>query len=310
MAIDLEAIRKKVQQLQGGRRSSRVQFWKVGPRTEAYKVRALPWPAEVLKDGQPFVERWFYYIGDNPGILAPFQFGKEDPISDLRKKLYDSGDPSDREIAKKLRPKMRCYLPVLERGKEADGIKVWSFGKIVYQRLLNFFLKEDIGDWMDPKTGFDIEVTISRQDGKLFNDTAVDLARRESRLADTDDEIAALVEAVPNINDMYRERSTEEIEKILSDWLNGGEATEGDGESRNDSKGTDALDDLVNEVKGATAEKPTEEPKSEEKTKKARSRKNGKKKAAASADADLDALATDGAPAQSLDKAFEELMED
>ena len=39
-------------------------------------------------DGQPFKERWFYYnIGNNPGLLAPHQFGKPDPIQELINKL-------------------------------------------------------------------------------------------------------------------------------------------------------------------------------------------------------------------------------
>jgi hypothetical protein len=304
MAVDLEAIRRKVQQLQGNRSSSNVQFWKVDPGE--YSVRAVPWPASMLKDGQPFVERYFYYIGENRGILSPEQFGKEDPIAELRMKLYKTNDPADREIAKKLRSKMRCYLAVIERGKEDEGIKIWSFGKLVYQRLLGFFLDEEIGDWMDPKEGFDLKVKITKKADSQWRDTVVDPARRQSALAKSDDDIAKLCSSVPSIDDVYKQKSTEEIESVLNGWLNGGETEENDGASRN-AGGNDALDDLVKEVKGATEAKaaPAEEKPVEKKTR--------KKKAAAKKtdDADLDALASETAPpTKSLNAAFDELMKD
>jgi hypothetical protein len=132
MAIDLEAIKRRVAELSGVKKSSSVQLWK--PGIGEHKIRCLPW--KNAPDGQPFMERWFYYIGENAGILAPNQFGKPDPINDLIRKLYSSGKPDDRLLAKKLQPKMRCYAPVVVRGQEDKGVMVWSFGKIVYQRML------------------------------------------------------------------------------------------------------------------------------------------------------------------------------
>ena len=127
MAIDLEAIKKRVAELSGVRKTSSVQLWK--PGLGEHKIRCLPW--KNSGDGQPFMERWFYYIGENAGILAPNQFGKPDPINDLIRKLYSSGSADDRALAKKLSPKMRCYAPVIVRSEEDKGVQIWAFRKIV-----------------------------------------------------------------------------------------------------------------------------------------------------------------------------------
>ena len=256
MAIDLDAIRRRMAELSGNgsKKMSSVQLWK--PGVGEYKVRCLPWKNNP--EGQPFAERWFYYIGNNSGLLTPKQFGKPDPIDDFIRKLYSSGKPDDRVLAKKLLPKMRAYAPVVVRGQEDKGVMVWSFGKIVYQRLLGFFVDEEVGDILDPNEGFDLKVTVSQQPGKQFQDTSVDAARRPSKLHDDPKQVETWVNAVPNLDDMYRLKSKEEIEQVLNNWLNGG-TTEDPSHDEGTSRGTkqpDALEALVNEVKLPQKEEP------------------------------------------------------
>lgn len=249
MAFDLEAIRKKVAQLNGGgnRNTSRIQLWK--PDLGEYKIRALPWKS--LASGEPFQERWFYYIGDIPGILAPDQFGKPDPIRELINKLFRSGKAEDKALAKKLLPKMRAYAPIVVRSDEQKGVQVWAFGKTVYQRLLGFFVDAEVGDILDPKDGFDLKVTISRQVGKQFNDTVVDAGRRPVPLSVDPKQAQAWLDAVPSLDDMYRLKSYEEIKRHLDEWLSGGSTPDNssDGTSRGDD-GSSELDKLADEVKG------------------------------------------------------------
>lgn len=303
MAVDLEAIRRRVQELSGNRRNSSVQLWK--PEIGEYKVRGLPW--KDAPDGMPFIERWFYYIGNNPGIVAPHQFGKADPIQDLIRKLFGSGKPDDRLLAKKLLPKMRAYMPVIVRGQEDKGVQVWAFGKPIYQRLLSFFTEEDVGDILDPTQGFDLKVTVTHTPGKMFMgkpslDTVVDPARRQSKLSDDAAQTKTWLDGVPNIDDMYKLKSVQEIETLLNNWLNGGEAvvSDSDGSSKGASPTGDELDKLVNEVKGESKAEPA--PVSEAKAEKPAKAKG--KKAAASDDEE--------APVEkkSLDDAFAELMKD
>jgi hypothetical protein len=285
MAIDLEAIRRKVAELSGIRKTSSVQMWKAD--LGEHKVRLLPW--KNATPDNPFLEKYFYYIGTNSGILTPHQFGKPDPIHELSRSLWASGKPDDRTLAKKLMPKRRSYSPLIVRGQEDKGVQVWSFGKIVYQRLLGFLLDEDLGDILDPQTGFDLKVTLSKQPGKQFNDTVVDCKPRSSKLHDDPKQALALLDAVPNLDDMYRLKTYEEIETILKNWMDTG------GPESSDSNGTysaggsetksDALDDLVKEV--STSSDSEDKPK---KSKKTSDEVSSKK--------------------QSLDEAFSDLMKD
>lgn len=291
MTVNLEMIKRRVQELSGLRRNSNIQMWK--PGLGEYKVRGLPWKKSA--DGMPFQEKFFYYLGNNPGILTPHQFGKPDPINELLRKLYSSGKPEDRVLAKKLQPKMRAYMPLIVRGQEDKGVQVWSFGKIVYQRLLSFFTEEDVGDILDPNEGFDLKVSISQAPGKQFQDTVVDAARRSTKLFDDPTQIVATLEAVPDLDDMYRLKSVQEIETTLNNWLNSPED-----QSPSASDGTlkgpaaeNALDKLISDVRS----EPVVEAKAEKKP------RTPKK---AVADVDLD----EPVEKKSLDDAFAELMKD
>ena len=318
MATNLEAIRKRVAELNGQRRNSNVQLWK--PEQGLYKVRCVPWPAAVLSDdGTPFIERRFYYIGDNPRILAPSQFKKPDPINDLLRKLFSTGKAEDRALAKKLMPKMTAYAAIIVRGKcndqwelvdnqESKGVLVWSFNKFIYQRMLGFFTDAEVGDILDPQGGFDLKVTI-KPSGKKFNgkevmDTVIDAARNPSPLSRDAEQAKKWMESVPNIDDMYPQKTAAEIEKVLNDWLQGGGAadTSSDGEGRGD-KPQDELDKLVNEVKAEVkpAAPAAAAPKAEA--------SNGKGKRGKKADADVEADAPAGKKT-SLDEAFDELTRD
>ena len=134
MAINMDAIRKKLGQL-SGQNSKKNTMWRPEEGSET-TVRLLAYPNN---DGQPFKELMFYYnIGNNPGLLAPYQFTKPDPIQELINKLRDEGTKESYEMAKKLYPKMRVYAACIVRGEESEGVKLWGFGKTVYQKLLAY----------------------------------------------------------------------------------------------------------------------------------------------------------------------------
>jgi len=253
MSINLDAIRAKVSQLSGLNKGRKDVLWKSEPGE--YTVRLLPWKNN---DGQPFKERWFYYNIGQGSILAPNQFGKNDPIQELINKLHASGKKDDKELAKKLYPKMRAFAPVIVRGQEEKGVMLWSMSKGVYARLLEFFLDSDIGDITDPSEGFDLKVKIIKQPGKMYADTVVDPARKQSKLAESEDKTASLLNSVPDIDELYKLKSYEDIKKQLESWLAGDtaeEKPETQGVSKGGSSSSDALDDLVNEVSAKPAPK-------------------------------------------------------
>lgn len=217
MAINLDAIRNKLNQL-SGQNSKRNTTWRPQEGEES-NVRILSFPDN---DGQPFKERWFYYnIGNNPGLLAPYQFGKPDPIQELITKLRDDGSKESYELAKKLYPKMRCYAPVVVRNEEEKGVRIWAFGKTVYQSLLNIMLDEDYGDITDPKTGRDVKVVCTKPPGRMWATTDVRPRGKQSPLSETASKAKEWIGAIPDLDDMYALKSYEELEKLVNDWLNG-----------------------------------------------------------------------------------------
>jgi len=217
MALDLDAIRAKLNKLSGAT-SKRNTMWRPQEGEEA-TVRLLSFPDN---DGQPFKERWFYYnIGDNPGLLAPHQFGKPDPIQELINKLREDASKESYDLAKKLYPKMRVYAPVLVRGEEDKGIRVWAFGKTVYQTLLNIMLDEDYGDITDPLEGRDVKVVCTKAPGRMWASTDVRPRGKSSVLSDNTDTASSWISSIPSLDDMYSLKSYEELENIVNSWLSG-----------------------------------------------------------------------------------------
>ena len=233
MAIDFDAIRKKLGQLSGNNSKRRV-MWRP-PQDETTTVRII---AFTDNDGNPFKERYFYYnIGNNPGLLAPYQFGKPDPINELIQKFKGEGTKEGYEMAKKLYPKMRSYAPVIVRGEEDQGVRLYAFGKMVYQNLLNIMLDPDYGDITDINEGHDIKVTCSKQAGKMYATTDV-MPRPKATALGTKKQIKEWTSSIPDLDEVYQMKSYEQLENIINAWLNGEDEENDDVETTTTFKNT------------------------------------------------------------------------
>ena len=223
MAVNLEALQKKLNQL-SGQNSRKNVLWRPTEGEEA-TVRIIAFPDN---DGQPFKERWFYYnIGSNPGLLAPYQFGKPDPFQELINKLRSDDTKESYELAKKLYPKMRSYAAVIVRGEEDRGVRLWSFGKMVYQDLLKIMLDSDYGDITDVKEGFDIKVSCTKQPGRKWAETSVRPRPKTTALSGDKKQIKEWLTSLPDLDEMYSCKSHEELEKIINAWLEDPDDTDG-----------------------------------------------------------------------------------
>ena len=224
MAIDLAAIRKKLNQI-SGQNSRKNSMWRPEEGSET-TVRLMAYPDN---DGQPFKELMFYYnIGNNPGLLSPYQFSKPDPIQELITKLRDEGSKESYELAKKLYPKMRCYAPVIVRGEEEKGVRLWAFGKQVYQTLLNYMLDEDYGDITDVDQGTDLVINYGKPPGAQFPQTTIVPRRKSSPLAENADKAAVMLDSIPSFDDVFESarKTPSEIQQMLDEYLLGEEDAE------------------------------------------------------------------------------------
>jgi hypothetical protein len=233
MAFNADAIRKKLADL-SGKNSKKNILWRP-EEGKNYQVRFLPF---TDGDGTPFKELWFYYnIGENSGLLTPHQFGKPDPIQELINKLRSDESKDSYELAKKLYPKMRTFGAVVVRGEEDKGVRIWSFGKMVYQDLLNIMLDSDYGDIADVKRGYDIKVRCEKLPGKQFADTTVTPKPQHSALSDDQSTSRKWLDSIPSLDDLYALKSYDELSKIVNDWIGGGSPS-----SEGTTRGPSAVD--------------------------------------------------------------------
>ena len=236
MAFNADAIRKKLADL-SGKNSKKNVMWRP-EEGKTYTVRFLP--LAKSSDGSGLRDLWFYYgVGNNSGLLAPYQFGKPDPFQELITKLRADDNKDSYELAKKLYPKMRAFGAVIVRGEEDKGVRIWSFGKTVMQDLYNVMLDADYGDIMDLKKGYDIKVTCEKAAGKQFADTTVRPRPNPSPIHEDPSKAKEWLASVPNLDDIYSEKSYDELVKLLNDWINPGSSLESSGTTRGASNDDD-----------------------------------------------------------------------
>ena len=146
MGIDLDKMKQRKAALTG-KGGNRDTFWR--PQDGEQTIRIVP-----TADGDPFKDYWFHYnVGNNPGFLSPKKnFGEEDPLNDFVRKLFNEGTEESIKMAKSLMARQRFFSPVLVRGEEDKGVRIWGYGKQVYEQLLNLVLNPEYGDITDTDT--------------------------------------------------------------------------------------------------------------------------------------------------------------
>lgn len=217
MGIDLKAMRAKLNRLQsGGRSGGKSNFWR--PNDGEQTIRIVP-----TADGDPFKEFWFHYnLGQNAGFLSPKKnFGEEDPLNDFIRSLYQEGTEESIKMAKSLNARQRFFAPVIVRGEENQGVRVWGFGKTVYEQLLNLVLNPEYGDITDPSEGTDLTLQYGKPQGAQFPVTRLTPHRRASTICPdiSPEECAQLLETVPDFDGLFDRKTPTQVQGMLDEYL-------------------------------------------------------------------------------------------
>ncbi len=219
MAIDIKKMKAKLAALQnkGGGNMWRPEEGKT------YSVRVVSTP-----DGDPFKEHWFHYEIGKGSISCPKKnHGEDCAICNFASKLFKEDTEESNKMAKKFLPRQRFFSPVLVRGEEKEGVRIWGYGKTVYQDLINLVLNPDYGDITDPETGTDISLKAEKNAGQQFPMTKLTPARKTSKLCNgTPDECRELLDSVPNFEELHEYRSPADVARILDEHLSGGHTDE------------------------------------------------------------------------------------
>lgn len=220
MGIDFEKMKAKRDALEN-RGNHKSAFWK--PEDGEQTIRLLP-----TSDGDPFKQYWFHYnLGKNPGFLSPKKnFGESDPLDDFIRQLYKDGSDDSVKMAKNLSARQRFFSPVIVRGEESEGVRLWGYGKMAYKELLNLVLNPEYGDITDVNEGTDLTINYGKPAGAQFPQTTITPRRRPSAAAKTEDEIHSLLDQIPDYNTVFERKTPQEVQAMLDEFLLGEEDAE------------------------------------------------------------------------------------
>lgn len=213
MSLDLNAIKAKLNQLTTTNDRKNNYF---RPEPGKQRVRIVPY---VHRKENPFLEMYFHYDIAKRSMLSPITFGNADPVVEFAEKLKKTGDKDDWLMGRKIEPKMRTYVPVIVRGKEAEGVKFWGFGKTIYTELLSIVSDPDYGDITDLMNGRDIDVEFIPAEGGGYPKTTIRV-KPNTTPATEDKGIAEKIMNQPVITDIFPEPTYEELETALKEWMN------------------------------------------------------------------------------------------
>tara|TARA_E500000331_G_scaffold237771_1_gene228118 strand:+ start:684 stop:1427 length:744 start_codon:yes stop_codon:yes gene_type:complete len=219
MAIDMKAMRAKLSALKNG--GQRNVFWR--PQDGDQTVRIV-----TPEDGDPFKDFYFHYnVGNASGFLCPKKnYGEECAVCNFVRALYDESTEESIKMAKSLTARQRFFSPVVVRGEEKDGVRIWGYGKTAYETLLNLVLNPDYGDITDVDEGTDLTVNYGKPAGASFPQTKIQPRRRTSALVENPEQLAELLNNIPEFEALFEKKNPADVEALLDAFLSDDEDAE------------------------------------------------------------------------------------
>lgn len=220
--MDLTQIKKRLESFQPKTPKEKIDYTKIyfKPQPGKYQIRIVP---SKFNKTTPFREVYFHYGYKKFPILALTNWGEKDPIVDLVQQLRKTKEPENWSLAKKLEPKMRVFVPVIIRGEEEQGVRLWEFGIEIYKELMKWTEDEDFGgDYTDILEGrdFTVEVekaTVAKRD--INKVTSVRIKPKTSPLSENAELVKKLLEEQPDVLNLYKHYEYDELKEILQNFL-------------------------------------------------------------------------------------------
>ena len=228
MAINMELMRRKLATLRGDNKGDSSSPW-FKPDEGDTDIRIVP-----TNDGDPLKEMFFHYnVGNHKGgVLCPKRnFGEQCPICDFASSLWregvDNNDQESKNLAKSLFVRTRYFSPVVVRGREEEGVKVYGYGKQAYELLLGYILDPEYGDITDINEGTDIALTYTKPTKPgAFPQTNLKMRRNTSSLLADKEAIPGILDRMPDFDSLFERLSTAQVDAILEEQLSGDSSAE------------------------------------------------------------------------------------
>ena len=221
--MDLSLLKQKLDSLQqkpssGGSKTDYTKiFWR--PTVGKQQVRIVP---SAYNSKNPFTELKFYYGITNKVMISPLNWNEKDPIALFAQKLREGEyNKENYVLAKKLDAKTRIFAPVVVRGEEDKGVRLWQFGKTIYEELLALAVDEEIGDYTDIAQGRDLTVeTVGPEStGTQYNKSSVRVRLKTSQLSESSSTVETWLKEQPNPNELFKRYTFNEMKSALEKWL-------------------------------------------------------------------------------------------
>jgi hypothetical protein len=222
--MDINAIKQRLNTLQSTNTPGKKEkidyskvYWK--PKEEGkYQIRIVP---SKLNPQNPFQEVFVHYGFSKFPIYALTNWGEKDPIVEFASQLRKTNEKDNWVLAKKLDPKMRVFAPVIVRGEEEKGVRLWEFGKEIYMQLLGIAEDEDYGDYTDVHEGRDFTVDVVKGDigGRQGLKSSIRIKPKTTPLNADASLIKSFLNEQPVLLEIQRKMDFEAIKEVLQNWL-------------------------------------------------------------------------------------------
>ncbi|MDC3250289.1 hypothetical protein OAU24_00105 [bacterium] len=228
--MDLDVIKQRLEALQkptsNNNNNGKSLFWK--PSVGKQTVRIVP---SKFNKATPFSELYFHYGIGKPVMISPINFDEKDPLVEFAKKLRQTDQPENWKLAKKLEPKVRYFAPVIVRGMEDEGVKIWQFGKELYSSFLSMAMDEEVGDFTDVVAGRDIKLTTEGPEmtGTKYNRTVASPSMKQTPLDADASKVESWLSNQVDPQGVFKQVPYDEMKSNLESWLSPEDAAqEGD----------------------------------------------------------------------------------
>lgn len=245
MALNLEALRKKVADLDSKNKKAAKTTWK--PDGE-HEVRCLP-----LEGSEDLAhEKYFHYnIGTHFKLYCPKNDGEDCAVCDFADKLKSWNDENGKEKPKtrreadfkafrELQAGPKYYIPIgVRKSKTAEDLDEpiwWEISPSVYKQLLNICMNEDYNE--DHPDGGALAILTSLKHGRdltvkfikpgaegnqtSFNKTTAEERKKSKPLLADQAAAKKYVERIPDFDTAVKPLSAQEVEKIFTEFLASG----------------------------------------------------------------------------------------
>lgn len=222
--MDINAIKQRLNALQSTNNTGKKEkidyskvYWK--PKEEGkYQIRIVP---SKLDPKNPFQEVFVHYGFSKFPIYALTNWGEKDPIVEFAAQLRKTNDKENWSLAKKLDPKMRVFAPVIVRGEEEKGVRLWEFGKEIYMQLLGIAEDEDYGDYTDINEGRDFTVDVVKGDigGRQGLKSSIRIKPKTTALSTDAALIQTFLKEQPTLLEIQRKMDFDALKEVLQNWL-------------------------------------------------------------------------------------------